>query len=530
MAAVHHSVLCNSSTGGGSPPIQPVQRLRARGLSRCPSYDNATVRNLMDNFNVYKNPLLTLSVEGGSGLRTAHGHKPSPFCLVSLVHQDGHVEQKHKTKTSLQEQNPQWDEEVALEIPNTVTGIRVEVLSYRLLHKNTLFGLVEIPRAQFGVCMFRPLELQQTKEDQERLHKHKHSKDHTPGQISMHWTFTTALERNMDFRIARDCYSQIEAILLSPGYYITSAICGGATEDTVALTLVRLFNRRGQAKQLVVRLLTDDMGMAIAANKPLLRADSSGTRAAKHYFKLIGHGFLARTLEPQLLAILEDTAHFETEPERARPGEDVIANAERLAIVSRAVVNSIFQDFHGIPLNIRQTLFELKQILTDTYKQPDLSRILGLSLFFLRFVCPSIMFPEQYYICTDEISPEARRVLTLITKVIQCVANTKQELAEVDPSLRPVLPEIDTLRIPMEEFLNQLMETPSGGTPDEPHSILRDDDYPKILSALLRKITEKWDCIDKSLNTKLIARPLPPEEEYRVKRDFAALKSIIGMA
>lgn len=46
------------------------------------------------------------------------------------------------------------DEEVALEIPNTVTGIRVEVLSYRLLHKNTLFGLVEIPRAQFGVCMY----------------------------------------------------------------------------------------------------------------------------------------------------------------------------------------------------------------------------------------------------------------------------------------------------------------------------------------------------------------------------------------
>ena len=113
---------------------------------------------------------------------------------------------------------------------------------------------------------------------------------------------------------------------------ITIAICDAMkTDDTVALILVRVFNKKQLARKFVGTLLADDINLSIMSthcqtsivliksdsNVALLRLDTMATRTAKHYFKLIGYNYLRTVLGQHIERILADTSHYEIDPSRA---------------------------------------------------------------------------------------------------------------------------------------------------------------------------------------------------------------------
>jgi len=70
--------------------------------------------------------------------------------------------------------------------------------------------------------------------------------------------------------------------------------------------------------------------------------------------------------------------------------------------------------------------------MTDqlTKRCPNLQEevIIG-SLLFLRFICPAIISPDQYELVSERPSPEARRCLILVSKILQLISN---DLSEMD--------------------------------------------------------------------------------------------------
>jgi len=78
------------------------------------------------------------------------------------------------------------------------------------------------------------------------------------------------------------------------------------------------------------------------------------------------------------------------------------------------------------PLPLRQIAQCLQDAILNKFPESNYSVIGG--FYFLRFLCPAIVSPDGFKIVTNdiEITPEVRRVLVLVSKVVQSIANEKE--------------------------------------------------------------------------------------------------------
>jgi len=89
-------------------------------------------------------------------------------------------------------------------------------------------------------------------------------------------------------------------------------------------------------------------------------------------------------------------------------------------------MESILNSTQHCPLPIRNIAQYLQDAIVNKFPESKYSVIGG--FYFLRFLCPAIISPDGFNIVPHdfEISPEVRRVLILVSKVIQTIANERE--------------------------------------------------------------------------------------------------------
>ncbi|KAH3762310.1 RasGTPase-activating protein [Pelomyxa schiedti] len=472
---------------------------------------STTMDNLMEIVNTFKSALLTIHLTGGTNLKTKGGKaRPSTFCEIYLL--DGTptspTPKKNRSKLIESDSNPVWDEEFSIEVPPSTKALRIDVQSCGKLSKDKLVGYVEVPFADFSHWQSNGVA---------PMCVEKGSK--ATGEISFSLSFTTAMDRNKYLRISKDSYDQLQSILTNPDLFIIMAICRAlwnSLEDAFSLALIRLFQQKGLARILVVKLLTREVTMA--SETTFLRQNTLATRVTMHYFKLIGFGYITAVLKPHIENLLADASVGAD----LKEGDGFAANV-RLAVLSQAILDSLFQTTNLMPLNMRLVLWEVKQILIEQGRS-QLSSTLAIAIFFLRYFCPAVFFPEQFYITSAPITPESRRALTLIAKVIQSLANaSRQDDPHENSHMEIITQLIEPLREPMDRFTISIMEKPESGPPDETHSQLEEEDYPKLMAIVVRKLAENFTNIEESIKTSNDTCA----EDYLAIAEFEVLKSII---
>eukprot|EP01105_Mastigella_eilhardi_P015383 TRINITY_DN3514_c0_g1_i3.p1 TRINITY_DN3514_c0_g1~~TRINITY_DN3514_c0_g1_i3.p1 ORF type:complete len:526 (+),score=133.77 TRINITY_DN3514_c0_g1_i3:172-1749(+) len=482
----------------------------------------STVDNLMEHLHGFKSGLATLVVHGGRSLATKSGKKPSPFCTIYVEDPTTSPEKKKKnkaakTRVALQEASPTWDEEFELEIPTTVTGIRVVVSSYNKLINNEKLGEIFLPAATFSSFKTGLLPLLPTEQSA-----------YAVGSLSVSFNFMNAVARNCFYKVARSNFNALLTLIVSPDLHLAIGICDAlSADDTTAVALVRLFNKQGQAPTFVSELLDRNVCSHVD-KKPcvLFRGDSIATKVANQYFRLICYQYLQQTLRPHVEELLANVSGYEIDPERAPPTDDLKTNGEHLVEFVRALLKSIFEAVDSMPYNVRLVLSDLHSRL-EKYGHPELCTTAVAAIFFLRFVCPAICFPEQYYLTSagQVVEPEQRRILTLAVKIIQSLANAKTEESYREAIMAPLFPLIEPLQQPMEDFLHEITNLPGGGQPDTVHTNLTDEDYVKLMSVLVRNMADKLTSIEKSIGEHLV--PLPQAEGTKVAEVFQQLQVIL---
>ncbi|KAH3755923.1 RasGTPase-activating protein [Pelomyxa schiedti] len=495
-----------------------------------------TIQNMIQFLSIFKNGLFELTILGGQNLYTKSGKKPRPFCAVFLIDSSGGATpadaqgaQGHLVdKTDVADSspvNPTWGKTFAIEIPPGTKKIQIHVISFHRLGKNRLIGVCEIELASVTQNYW---EVEPTLFDlvQDKAVKEK-------GKLQLKWSWTSAFARNDDFRLAFMNYKKITPILFANGFHVSLAICNALqSEDMVAVALIRIFNSQRLAAPLVLRLLQIDIDTnlrATAAGNTLFRRDSMATRMCSHYFKLIGFLYLHNTLSAGINTLLADTTRYEVDPHRIRSGEDIHVNSERLVAAVNEILSAIFASTGRIPLNMRLLLLQVKNYLEERGK-PNLTPVVIVNLFFLRYLCPAIFLPEGCYLVEKpvEVTPEGRRVLTLMTKIIQTLATgVRQEDSTLEPFMHPLLPMLQPMRAATETFVTALLEPITSGPPDEFHSRLEEDDYPKLLSVVVNKMHGKWEKIEKELATVHEASGTAPDIKANVDGEFGVLKGIL---
>ncbi|KAH3757911.1 RasGTPase-activating protein [Pelomyxa schiedti] len=504
------ATICNNTASS-----QPI--LSAAQASPSPSYNaSSTIVRYFEN--PYSCGLLQLKVLRGFDLRLGGTRKPNPFCVIHKVSDPPNTGKRLKSKSFFQESEPVWEEEFQIEMPNSADAdIQIDVFSH-----NRFFSSDEF----LGKIILLDVRRIKNFEGKQRLES-----DSSTGSLSVSYQYVPTNDRNVNYRIAREYESNLITFLSHPGLVLPSSICDTMiADDSVAVTITRLLNRDGSTMMLVLSLLKEDIGTATQQTQnTLFRANSPATKLLAHYFKLIGYQYLVQTLQPLISTLVADPSHCEVEADKMSPDESIDENAKKLAAIIQNLVVAVCNSVEAVPSNIKTVLRQVK-IRLDELRHP--SNIAVVALFFLRFVVPAIINPEQYYLASvDEVKPETRRALSLVGRVFQWLVNLKSDGTSEDKVFVVVKPYFTfQLRSILEVFISKLMDS-TVGPADQPHSVLSAEDYIKLLAILVNKMVSleqaKRMQLEAKFDQRLKQANFPKSEKKVLKQQFSQMMTIL---
>eukprot|EP01028_Stygiella_incarcerata_P006517 TRINITY_DN26676_c0_g1_i5.p1 TRINITY_DN26676_c0_g1~~TRINITY_DN26676_c0_g1_i5.p1 ORF type:complete len:660 (+),score=160.01 TRINITY_DN26676_c0_g1_i5:107-2086(+) len=101
-----------------------------------------------------------------------------------------------------------------------------------------------------------------------------------------------------------------------------------------------------------------------------------------------------------------------------------VGNHERLSMLAAQVIDRVFSGIEDVPHSLKHVCACLRSITEKKFGPAgDCGARAAGALFFLRFLNPVFITPHLFGIVTDAPSPQTLRVLMLISKVIQNLAN-----------------------------------------------------------------------------------------------------------
>ncbi|KAF0977715.1 hypothetical protein FDP41_003037 [Naegleria fowleri] len=211
----------------------------------------------------------------------------------------------------------------------------------------------------------------------------------------------------------------------------------------------------------------------------LFRRNSISTKLVQLFFKIHGQAFLKSTLQPLIAKVCVADEYLEIEQSRLlkflnkeldeiehpeKPNGEIIhqiiasrqqRSKTRIIDLSKKFLARIIEN------TIEEGPFEICEILEFTFEEskkhfPESTEIAVGGLFFLRFVCPAIVAPHLQGILSTQPQPNAQRTLTLITKVIQNIANQVYDHNSKEEYMG-LLSEFVTTNIePVKEFIRDI--------------------------------------------------------------------------
>ncbi|RXK38695.1 IQ domain-containing GTPase activating protein [Tremella mesenterica] len=230
---------------------------------------------------------------------------------------------------------------------------------------------------------------------------------------------------------------------------------------------------------------TTEFASLLRANTPVSRMMTTYTRRGpgQSYLKntlaerinsLIEHKDLNLEINPlkvyeqMIQQIEEDTGQLPPSLPRGVPQEIAAENPDVQAIIiprlamlmeiANTFLSTIIDSVETVPYGIRWICKQIRSLTRRKY--PDASDVSICSLiggfFFLRFINPAIVTPQAYMLVDGVPAKHPRRTLTLLTKMLQNLANKASYQKEA--YMLSLSPFIENNKVRMNEFLNQLCE------------------------------------------------------------------------
>eukprot|EP01103_Thecamoeba_quadrilineata_P004193 TRINITY_DN1391_c1_g1_i1.p1 TRINITY_DN1391_c1_g1~~TRINITY_DN1391_c1_g1_i1.p1 ORF type:complete len:627 (+),score=142.28 TRINITY_DN1391_c1_g1_i1:29-1909(+) len=246
---------------------------------------------------------------------------------------------------------------------------------------------------------------------------------------------------------------------------IMNAILDSITEHDECViwqTLTQIFANHKRSSTLISFCVTQEV-QTTSKEYLLLRGGGSFMRVISDYAKVQGKHYLQDTLGCHVRKLAKGPC-LEVDPQRVKSEKDLLENRERLFKICQHFFDIILSSVNAIPIQVRQLCRELWFRIKHKFPSARIY-IIG-AFFFLRFVCPAVVNPEQFGIIS-ECSVEMRRKFTLVTKLIQNIANETQP-EEKEPHMNYFSEFIKKNTARLEMFYESLVDVPTDDPyPDE---------------------------------------------------------------
>ena len=221
--------------------------------------------------------------------------------------------------------------------------------------------------------------------------------------------------------------------------------------DNAALLICKLAFPRRVLVATVTSLVHHEVQLC-ADSTTLFRNNSMASRIIGHAARAMAKNYFRTVLQEVLLPITTAVpGTFEVDPDKVLAGGDVLKNVAALTDVCTALLYSIFKHVRECPLPIRRLCSIMHDSVLEKFPQHG-SIAIG-SFFFLRFINPALSLPEQFNL-VPSVTPDVRRSMILITKVLQQLANEVDSFKE--QYMAPFSSFVQKHKQPLREFYHDL--------------------------------------------------------------------------
>lgn len=298
-------------------------------------------------------------------------------------------------------------------------------------------------------------------------------------------------------------YVSFEEMVLEPQSRLLKALCTclQVTEATkTCASLVMIFEAKKRVLSMIQSMIEHEVGAQKTA-ATLFRNNSLTTHLMTCYTKLVGLPFLKTVIGPVIMdAFTEIDAGgvtFEIDPTKMAPGEDLKTNIRDLKRLVHAFFDRILNSRAVMPRNFMEICNTLQ---TSTVERFPESRFFVIGGFlFLRYICPAVVAPDGYKLINGTISDKQRRMLVLVSKILQTIAN-ERTFGEKEEYMMCMNPLVNEYQGMVQYFFNQLAKPVLPNTPENvPNIVITAEDYQLALVQVLTQV--------KAAKTKLAAHP-----------------------
>ncbi|XP_033098607.1 ras GTPase-activating protein nGAP-like isoform X3 [Anneissia japonica] len=194
-------------------------------------------------------------------------------------------------------------------------------------------------------------------------------------------------------------------------------------KEEIATSLVAVLHSLGTVKDFLTEMVIQESEQEKDENN-VLRANSMATKSIEAYMKLIGGKYLQDTLGDFILSIYESEESCEVDPSKLSQGpQQINENQETLKMLCEMIYGKIINSTNIFPSDLKEVFHRIRTHFTEVKNKSDLSDRLISACIFLRFLTPAIMSPSLFDLVQEYPNVKKARMLTLITKTIQALAN-----------------------------------------------------------------------------------------------------------
>jgi len=254
-------------------------------------------------------------------------------------------------------------------------------------------------------------------------------------------------------------YKELEKLLVEDlkTAFAISSITQITEADKIAKAMVVVYQDNHKVLPLLEAFITEEVRTTESAGT-LFRANSMVSKMFKFYSRLIGLPYLYITIGPELGKIIEEELGLEVDPEKMEEGKDLDEMRWALMSQSQKILKQILVSDDKCPTQFRQLFIHIANQVKTRFPDNVYTTIGG--FIFLRLFCPAVSSPEAYGIVEEPPSADARRLLILITKVLQNLSNDV-EFGSKEPYMTKMNDFIHSNRQKLIVFYEKLLKSPT---------------------------------------------------------------------
>eukprot|EP01129_Flabellula_baltica_P014571 TRINITY_DN700_c0_g1_i2.p1 TRINITY_DN700_c0_g1~~TRINITY_DN700_c0_g1_i2.p1 ORF type:complete len:730 (+),score=148.34 TRINITY_DN700_c0_g1_i2:368-2557(+) len=239
-------------------------------------------------------------------------------------------------------------------------------------------------------------------------------------------------------------------------------------EKQMAECFVKAFQCKKSAVHLIKNLCDEEI-LRTSDPNIIFRGNTMATKSADTFMRIIGGNYIKDVLQEIIQSIIAESSKksCELDPYRLDPSlkqekqEKILSkNLRNLIGYVDSVFQAITSSLDVCPLPFR-SLFERIQATIMTHFENDTIakyRAPG-GFIFLRFFCPGLIAPKLFGLVSEHPTPEVSRVLTLIAKTLQNIANLT-EFGKKEPFMEPLNEYIVSRYEDLKDFIDSLCTVP----------------------------------------------------------------------